>query len=204
MTLTRTATDGELIAWLDAAAGGDAGALKRLYDATASRLYGVAMQVLRDADLAQDAMQEAYLQIWRNAADYRASLSPPMAWLGLIVRSRALDLLRRRKAARADSAVQMHGDSDGDGGGLLDHLADPDAGPDQRLQQSQLAQSLHHCLEKLERKQREVVALAYFRDLSHSELAEQLALPLGTVKSWARRGLEQLRGCLSAFTRGLV
>ncbi|MFN4117166.1 MAG: RNA polymerase sigma factor [Inhella sp.] len=197
-------TDDELIAWLDAVADGDASALKRLYDASAARLYGVALQVLRDADLAQDALQEAYLQIWRHAADYRASLSPPMAWLGLIVRSRALDLLRRRKAARADSAVPMHGDADGGGGGLFDQLADPDAGPDQRLHQSQQAQSLHHCLAKLERKQREVVALAYFRELSHSELAEQLALPLGTVKSWARRGLEQLRSCLSAFTRGLA
>jgi RNA polymerase sigma factor (sigma-70 family) len=202
-TLT-PATDGELIAWLDAAAAGDASALKRLYDATASRLYGVALQVLRDADLAQDAMQEAYLQIWRNAADYRASLSPPMAWLGLIVRSRALDLLRRRKAARADKTVSLHREDGDDGPDLMEALADGEAGPEQRLQQSQLAQSLHHCLAKLERKQREVVALAYFRELSHSELAEQLALPLGTVKSWARRGLEQLRGCLSAFTRGIA
>lgn len=197
-------TDGELIAWLDAVAHGDANALKRLYDATAARLYGVALQVLRDADLAQDAMQEAFLQIWRQAGDYRASLSPPMAWLGLIVRSRALDLLRRRKAARADSALPLHADDDGDGGGAGELLVDPGAGPAERLQTSQLAQSLHHCLGKLERKQREVLALAYFRELSHSELAEQLALPLGTVKSWARRGLEQLRGCLNAFTRGIA
>jgi len=196
--------DAVLIACLDQVAAGDAAALKRLYDQVSPRLYGVAMQVLRDAELAQDALQEAFLQIWRNAGDYRASLSPPLAWLGLIVRSRALDLLRRRKSQRADRTVPLHRDDPGDGPDLLEQFADADPGPDQRLQQSQLAQSLHHCLAKLDRKQREVVALAYFRDLSHSELAEQLAIPLGTVKSWARRGLEQLRGCLNAFTRGLA
>lgn len=196
-------SDAELIGHLDRVAAGESQALKRLYDATAGRLYGVALQVLRDPDLAQDALQEAFLQVWRNAGDYRASLSPPVAWLGLIVRSRALDLLRRRRAARADSALPMHGDDDGSPG-LLDQLATDAPGPAEQLQASQLANSLQHCLTKLEHRQREAVALAYLRDLSHSELAAQLAVPLGTVKSWVRRGLLQLRGCLSAFTREAV
>ncbi len=194
-------TDTDLIAWLDATAAGDATALKRLYDATAPRLYGLALQVLRQPELAQDSVQEAFLQVWRSAGDYRASLSPPLAWLGLIVRSRALDQLRRRKSARADKTVPLH-EGDDDGPGLLDHLADPAAGPQEQLAQSQLARTLHHCLEKLGDKQRQVVTLAYLKDLSHSEMAEQLAVPLGTVKSWARRGLEQLKTCVSAFTRG--
>ena len=161
--------------------------------------------MLQHHDLAQDALQEAFLQVWRNAADYRASLSPPMAWLGMIVRSRALDLRRRRKAARAD-AVSLDDEGDGDNGRepMVTHLADPDAGPEERLQASQLARTLHHCLDKLDAKQRDAVALAYLRDLSHTELAAQLAVPLGTVKSWVRRGLLQLRGCLSAFAGGLA
>lgn len=195
-------TDAELIVELDRVATGDAAALKRLYDAVAGRLYGLALQVLRDTDLAQDALQEAFLQVWRNAADYRASLSPPMAWLGLIVRSRSLDLLRRRRAARADSAVPLEGDDDE--GGLLATLATDTPGPAEQMQASQLAQSLQHCLAKLEGKQREAVALTYLRELSHSEVAEQIAAPLGSVKSWVRRGLLQLRDCLGAFTRGLA
>jgi RNA polymerase sigma factor (sigma-70 family) len=207
MNPTPTDPQAALIQALDRVAGGDAGALRQLYDATAPRLYGLALQVLQHRDLAEDALQDAFLQVWRNAADYRASLSPPMAWLGMIVRSRALDLRRRRKAARAD-AVSL--DDDGDGGGehtgepLLNQLADTDAGPDDRLHASQLARTLHHCLDKLEPKQRDAVALAYLRDLSHTELAAQLAVPLGTVKSWVRRGLLQLRGCLSAFAGSLA
>lgn len=197
------ATDQDLIAWLDATAGGDPAALRRLYDAAAPRLYGLALQMLRDRDAAQDVLQEAFLQVWRNAADYRASLSPPLAWLGLIVRSRALDALRRRKARRADRMLPLQTDGeDGEGHGLIDTLASPEAGPDERVQHSQLAASLQHCLGKLEGRQREVVQLAYLRDLSHSEMADQLAAPLGSVKSWARRGLAQLRDCLQAFTRG--
>jgi RNA polymerase sigma factor (sigma-70 family) len=202
-TLAQTlAHDADLIAWLDASAHGDADALKRLYDATAPRLYGLAMQVLREPEAAQDVLQEAFLQVWRSAGDYRAALSPPLAWLGMIVRSRALDALRRRKAQRSDRSVPLQAQDDDDGPDLLDQLAAPDAGPDERLQHSQLAASLQHCLAKLDRKQRQVVQLAYLRDLSHSEMAAQLAAPLGTVKSWARRGLAQLRDCLQAFTRG--
>lgn len=198
-----TATDTDLIAWLDATANGDADALRQLYDATAPRLYGLALQVLRHTDLAQDALQEAFLQVWRNAGDYRPSLSPPLAWLGLIVRTRALDLLRRRKAARLHQQLSLDDEGDGEGRNpLLDQLADPADGPPEQLAQSQLARTLHHCLAKLGAQQREVVVLAYLRELSHSEMATQLAQPLGTVKSWARRALLQLRDCVSAFTRG--
>ncbi|WP_205702390.1 sigma-70 family RNA polymerase sigma factor [Inhella crocodyli] len=193
----------ELVLVLDRVAAGDADALRQLYDAAAPRLYGLALQVLQHRDLAQDALQEAFLQVWRNAGDYRASLSPPMAWLGMIVRSRALDLRRRRQSARAD-AVSLDDDGDGEQEPLAARLVDPEAGPDERLQASQLSRTLHHCLSKLEAKQRDAVALAYLRDLSHSELAAQLSVPLGTVKSWVRRGLLQLRGCLSAFAGGLA
>ena len=167
-------------------------ALRELYDLTASRMYGVALRVVGNREWAEDVLQEAYLNIWRIAGDYRAVLSPPMAWMGVIVRSRALDFLRRRASERADTALELDEM-------MSDTLAGESADPMDASQASEQAWALHECLRKLEARQREVVSLAYLRDLSHSELAQQLKLPLGTVKTWIRRGLDQLRGCMARF-----
>ena len=167
-------------------------ALRELYDLTSSKLYGVALRVVSNRDWAEDVMQEAYLNIWRIAADYRASLSPPMAWMGVIVRSRALDFLRRRASQQADATLELDD-------AISETVAGDSPNPMDTTQASQQAWALHECMRKLEARQREVVSLAYMRDLSHSELAEQLKLPLGTVKTWIRRGLEQLRGCMGRF-----
>ena len=150
------------------------------------------MRVLGKTDWAEDVLQEAYLQVWRTAGSYRASLSPPLAWLGVIVRSRALDFRRRRASERADTAVELDD-------ALADALPGDGANPMDTQEASEAGWALHECLRKLEAKQREVLSLAYLRDLSHSELAAQLRLPLGTVKTWIRRGLDQLRGCMSRF-----
>lgn len=184
--------DAALIALIDRVAARDEAALRALYDRTARRLYGLAMRVTSQPEWAEDALQEAFVTIWRIAGDYRASLSPPMAWLGLVVRSRALDLLRRRAADRT-ALTQPLDDL------LSDTLAGDAADPMDTASASELAQALHLCLNRLERKQREVVSLAYLRDLSHGDLAAQLALPLGTVKTWIRRGLEQLRACMARY-----
>ena len=184
--------DDQLIALIDRVAQRDESALKALYDLTSGKLFGLSMRVVRNNEWAEDALQDTFLQIWRNAPDYRASLSPPMAWLGLIVRSRSLDLLRRRKAAR-DHLTEEIDDT------LAETLAGDAPNPMDTSLASQQAWALHQCLGKLENKQREVVSLAYLRDLSHGELAEQLKLPLGTVKTWIRRGLDQLRHCLAHF-----
>jgi RNA polymerase sigma factor (sigma-70 family) len=99
--MTSPITDEQLIAWLERIASQDSAALRQLYDATSSRLYAIAMRVVGNIEHAEDVLQEAYLTVWRAAGDYRASLSPPMVWLGVIVRSRGLDFLRRRKSERA-------------------------------------------------------------------------------------------------------
>lgn len=172
---------------------GDAeAALRELYDLVGGRLYGIALRVVGNRDWAEDVLQETFLGIWRVAADYRASLSPPLAWLGLIARSRALDLLRRRASERADAGVELDA-------AVADTVPGISPDPMDTADASEQAWAVHECLRKLEARQRELVSLAYFRDLSHSELAEQLRLPLGTVKTWVRRALEQLRGCLARY-----
>lgn len=188
----RDQPDDELMALIDRVARRDEPALKALYDQTSGKLYGLALRVVRNNEWAEDALQETFLQIWRTAPDYRASLSPPMAWLGLIVRSRSLDLLRRRKAEREHLTDEIDD-------AMADTLEGDSPNPMDTSLASQQAWALHQCLAKLENKQREVVSLAYLRDLSHGELAQQLKLPLGTVKTWIRRGLDQLRSCMARY-----
>ena len=164
--------DAKLIALLERIALKDQAALKSLYDECAGKLYGLALRVVSQREFAEDVLQEAFLNIWRSAPDYSASLSPPMAWMGLIVRSRALDLLRRRAAERTHLTQEIDET-------LADTLEGDGPSPLDTAQASEQAWALNQCLGRLESKQREVVNLAYMRDLSHSELATQLQLALG-------------------------
>jgi RNA polymerase sigma factor (sigma-70 family) len=184
--------DTHLIALLERVATSDESALRELYDLTSSKLYGVAVRVVSNRDWAEDVLQEAFLSIWRVAGSYKATLSPPMAWMALVVRSRALDFLRRRTSERADSMREIDEF-------ITETVAGDSPDPLASAQASEQALALHRCLSQLENKQREVVSLAYLRDLSHGELASQLKLPLGTVKTWIRRGLAQLRGCMAGL-----
>ncbi len=184
--------DVQLIALIDRVAQRDAQALRQLYDATSSKLYAVAMRVVSNTEHAEDVLQDAYLNIWRIAADYRASLSPPMAWMGVVVRSRALDFLRKRKAEQSLGGPEMDEQ-------LSNTLEGDTPNPMDTSMASEQAWALHECLRKIEAKPREVLTMAYFRDLSHGELAAQLCLPLGTVKTWIRRSLEQLRTCMGQW-----
>lgn len=189
---TDNTSDALLIALLERIAQQDDAALQALYQQCASKMYGLALRVVTHRDWAEDVLQEAFLSIWRSAPDYRASLSPPMAWIGLIVRSRGLDMLRRRTADRSHLTQELDDT-------LADTLASDTPTPMDTAQASQQAWALHQCLARLDHQQREVVSLAYVRDMSHGELAQQLSLPLGTVKTWIRRGLDQLRTCMARF-----
>ncbi len=184
--------DAELMALIDRVGRRDEAALRMLYDRTSPKLFGLAMRVVRQREWAEDVLQEAFVTIWRSAADYRSSLSPPLAWMGLIVRSRSLDLLRRRTADRAQLTREFDEV-------MADTFESSAANPMDTADASEQAWALHQCLAQLDGRQREVVSLAYLRDLSHGELAQQLKLPLGTVKTWIRRGLEKLRTCMQRF-----
>ncbi|HSW17566.1 MAG TPA: sigma-70 family RNA polymerase sigma factor [Ramlibacter sp.] len=167
-------------------------AFRELYELTSGRMYGLALRVVGNREWAEDVLQDAYLNIWRIADAYSASLSPPMAWMGVVVRSRGLDFLRRRASQGVDRSVELDD-------AIQETLSCDSASPLDLTQASEQAWALHECLRKLEARQREVLSLAYLRDLSHSELAAQLRLPIGTVKTWIRRGIDQLRGCMANF-----
>jgi RNA polymerase sigma-70 factor (ECF subfamily) len=167
---------------------GDAAAFESLYRASSPRLYAVALRMLKRADWAEEVLQECYVNIWHHAADYAREYSEPFTWLTQIVRNRCLDWLRR--PAREQSV----GDDELD---VIENWQDERAGPLQQLMEAESTRVLGRCLQALEARSRELITLAYYQGLSHSELAEKLALPLGSVKSWVRRGLMQLKGCMS-------
>jgi len=192
MSMPLPCQDPELMQLLERVAQQDAAAFKQLYEQCSSKLYGLAIRVVDNRVWAEDVLQDAFMVIWRTAGDYRASLSPPMAWMGLIVRSRGLDFLRRRATQRSHLTQDIDDT-------MAETLAHDAPSPMDTAQASEQAWALHQCLQKLENNQREVVSLSYMRDLSHSEMAAQLKLPLGTVKTWIRRGLEQLRACMARF-----
>jgi RNA polymerase sigma factor (sigma-70 family) len=191
MSITLT-PDEHLIALLDRIADRDEAALRELYDITSRKLYGLALRMVGRVDLAEDVLQECYLNVWRIASDYRASLSPPLGWMSVIVRSRALDMLRRL-SSQMDGKTQSIDDEESQ------QIASSEVGLLDAAMAGEQAGALNNCLSKIEAKQRDVIVWAYFRDMSHSELASQFDLPIGTIKTWIRRGLAQLKLCMASF-----
>ena len=180
----------QLAALLGQCALGSQAAFAELYRATAPKLFGVAVRILRREDWAEDVLQECYVSVWNHAADYAAAKSAPLTWMASIVRNRCLDWLRRPQF-----------ESGGEEYDIVSEAWAADApGPMEQLLAAADAGALARCLAHLESRQRQSIALAFFHGLSHSELAAHMREPLGTVKSWVRRGLERLRDCLSAET----
>jgi len=161
---------------------GDQSAYHALYQATAAKLFGFALRILRRRELAEECLQDAFVSIWYRAGDYRSDRAQPFTWMAAIVRNRALDMLR------ATPAHQEMPDDD-----AVDALQVQAAEPPAHAEE---AQALRRCLDTLPAPQRQAIALSYFRGLAHAELAHALREPLGTVKTWIRRGLMQLKRCL--------
>ena len=160
----------------------DGGAFRRLYDQQSAVLYGVAMRITRDAALASDAVHDAMLQVWRNAARFDPARGNGRAWLISLVRYRALDMISRTKREVKGAEVPEQ--------------VDPEPLALDRLQASREGQALHRCLETVEPERRGLVILAFVEGLTHSEVAARVRQPLGTVKSSIRRALLALRACL--------
>lgn len=176
----------ELVALLKRVANGDRKALSAVYDRTSSKLFGVCLRITRDREAAEDVLQDVYLKIWNRAGRFDAERASPITWLCAIARNTAIDWVRKYGAAplsRPDGASPDESNHDFDG--AMEVMAEAEG----RTQ-------ILDCLESLTKNHRIAIRLAYFDGLSHSELANALKVPLGTSKSWIRRGLLQLRGCL--------
>jgi RNA polymerase sigma factor (sigma-70 family) len=168
----------------------DQAAYAELYRLTAPHLYGVALRILREPAAAEDVLQEAYVSVWHHAGTYNAVKAKPKTWLTSIVRNRCLDQLRRREP----DTVTMTRDEDE---AELEFEA-PGPTAVELLLAGAEANSVRDCVDRLDGGQKQAIALAFYQGLSHTELAGHLRQPLGTVKSWVRRGLERLKQCLES------
>jgi len=187
-------TASELEALLSRVRLGDREAFGALYRQTRARLFGVVLRIQKDRALAEDILQDVYVNVWRAAASFDSARSQALSWLVAIARNRAIDGLRRRAAEPTTSATV---DGDEAAGDLWDRMASEDEGPAETLARRDDARLLARCMRALSTEQRQSIALAYFDGLSHGEIAAHMAQPLGTVKSWVRRGLAALQRCLS-------
>jgi RNA polymerase sigma-70 factor (ECF subfamily) len=164
----------------------DQSAFARLYELTSAHLYGAALRILQRPAWAEEVLQESFVNIWQRAETYAAEKSQPLTWLTSIVRNRALDWLRRPDPATVDIDDEEHPVV----------IADERPNPLEMLVAGADARNVRGCIDTLEAPQQQSIALAFYHGLSHSELAQHLRQPLGTVKSWIRRGLERLQRCL--------
>ncbi|MFL6627237.1 MAG: sigma-70 family RNA polymerase sigma factor [Vitreoscilla sp.] len=190
--------ESRLADWLARCALGDRKAFRQLYDATAPRLLGVVAQLVGRGALAEDLLQDVYVRIWKAAGQYRAGAGSPMAWMAATARYRAIDHLRSR-GARPEVAIAdlpSHAGSDDGDDDPTQRMADPGPGPAQRVEARSEAQAVQGCLGTLQGSQQQSISLAYYQGLSHGEIAAHLGAPLGSVKTWVRRGLIALKTCL--------
>ena len=172
-------------ALIEACAGGDRAALRRLFEADAGRLIAVARRIVRRHDLAEEVVQDAFIQIWRHAGRYDPERGSARGWVYTIVRNRALNVIR-------DSAREhLIGDDE------LNEIRDRDQTVEDAFDRLAADSRLRFCLEQLEETKRRSLLLGYVAGFSHGEIAGKLGVPLGTAKSWVRRAVNALRECLS-------
>lgn len=161
---------------------GDKTAFAALYREVSAKLFGVALRICGSREVAEEVLQEGFVAIWAGAADYHPVRGPAMGWLVTIVRHCAIDQLRRQQSRPEGHRAPEE---------LLENFAQagsPDTGAEMR--------ALRRCLDELDPQPRRAILLAYLYGLTREELATRLSVPLGTIKSWIRRGLERLQRCL--------
>jgi RNA polymerase sigma-70 factor (ECF subfamily) len=183
----------ELSVLLARSALGDRAAFARLYELTSGHLFAVVRRIQRDRALAEDLLQEVYVSVWKAAGGFDVAQGQPLTWLTSIARNRAIDSVRR---AQTQPQTLTRGHDQDDEPDPADALPDAAAGPLDLLSQASEARQLARCMDGLPAQQRQSLALAFFDGLTHTEVADHLGQPLGTVKSWVRRALMALKTCL--------
>ncbi|MCK5728943.1 MAG: sigma-70 family RNA polymerase sigma factor [Methylococcales bacterium] len=168
----------ELVALISACVLKDQQAFKALYDKTSPHLYAILLRLLKRQEWAEDILQESFIQIWKNAHYYHSERGEVLAWMISIARYRAMDLKRKNDKENASNTPAVTKE------------------PIDTLLQTELHDVLDVCLKQLDKVSRQVLLLSYYDGYTHNQLSNQLAQPLGTVKSWIRRGFHQLKNCL--------
>ena len=179
------ASRSQLVAALARVAGGDRAALQIVYQDTSAKLFGVCLRILNDRSEAEDVLQEVYLTVWRKAASFDPARASPITWLVAIARNRSIDRLRAVAGARRMDPIDAAGE-----------VRDPAPAAVELVETAQQSSRLDLCLEQLEARQSTAIRSAFLDGNTYEELAERMKVPLGTMKSWIRRGLLKLRDCL--------
>ncbi|MGV8944440.1 sigma-70 family RNA polymerase sigma factor [Thermomonas sp.] len=174
-------------AWLTASGRGDQRAFESLYQATSSMLLGVCMRVLGDRGEAEDVLQEVYVTVWRKAVQFDSARARASTWMGTIARNRCIDRLRSQPASALRAPIEV-----------LDLAEDPSPSPAAHAESGIERAQLDDCIEQLEPKRQVLIRTAFFEGATYEELSARSGSPLGSVKSWIRRGLLQLRACLES------
>ena len=159
----------------------DGRAFRTVYILTSVKLFGICMRICGDRQAAEDVLHEVYISVWNNAAGYQPARASPISWLATIARNRSIDWLRARRV-RPTSDLSYASD-----------VADITPLAREQIIDAQSASALHRHLDTLEPRQRDAIRAAFFEGLTYSDLADRYGVPLGTMKSWIRRGLLRLR-----------
>jgi RNA polymerase sigma-70 factor (ECF subfamily) len=159
-------------------------ALAEVYNRTSTKLFGICLRILGDRSEAEDALQEVYVNVWRRAGSFDPSRASPISWLAAMARNRAIDHVRSSGRRKQDPME------------LAAEIADDAASAPELIEQGQESGRLHDCLGTLEQRQSQAIRAAFFDGYTYSELAAKTDVPLGTMKSWVRRGLLRLKECL--------
>lgn len=177
--------DHDLSGLLARAADGDRAAFTRFYDLTSSRIYGLALRVVRDRTHAEEVVQEAYLQYWQHAHEYNTSRGSVISWMMTIVHRRAVDRIRSEELSRRRSEQYV-----------ASNMAVPEPTTLDLVVQNEESMTLRECLGRLTDLQRSSIELSYFNGMTYPEVAAHTATPLPTIKSRMRDGLRRLRQCV--------
>ena len=175
----------QLASALARVAGGDRAALQSVYRSTSAKLFGVCLRILNDRSEAEDVLQEVYLTVWRKASSFDSGRASPITWLVAIARNRSIDRLRATAGGRRMEAIEA-----------AEEVRDPAPAASELVEAAQETTRLNLCLEQLEPRQLMAIRSAFLDGNTYEELAERMKVPLGTMKSWIRRGLLKLRDCL--------
>jgi RNA polymerase sigma factor (sigma-70 family) len=181
------ASRSQLAAALVRVATGDRAALRMVYQDTSAKLFGVCLRILKDRSEAEDVLQDVYVTVWHKASSFDPGRASPITWLVAIARNRSIDRLRAGAVSRRMASLEE-----------AHAVGDPAPAAVEQIELVEQHRRLAGCLEQLEARQSAAIRAAFLDGVTYEELATRMSVPLGTMKSWIRRGLLKLRACLEA------